>query len=198
MLCSNFNLLTLCLIFLYTRSTQVQSRRDGEVLRVKKHYLKLYLATRGIHSVASPIGEPEELSTPWANNSSSSSSTKSDDVAPSNDYESSPMKGPVTEETLDNDVSSFNNSNAVSPMAGSKSSSSSSSSRVRSLTCTDLDREDEITEQCSRKRARTSSGNMAKGEEEWRKACLNAKSLFCESLPGLEEAARMFGYASCQ
>ena len=26
---------------------KVQSRRDGEVLRVKKHYLKLYLATRG-------------------------------------------------------------------------------------------------------------------------------------------------------
>ena len=33
---------------------KVQTRRDGEVLKMKKHYLKLYLATRGIHSVSTP------------------------------------------------------------------------------------------------------------------------------------------------
>jgi hypothetical protein len=35
-----------------------------------------------------------------------------------------------------------------------------------------------------------------KGDEEWKMLCQNARSLYCESLPSLEEAARMFGYVS--
>jgi len=38
---------------------KVQTRRDGEILKMKKHYLKLYLATRGIHSVSTPPTDSE-------------------------------------------------------------------------------------------------------------------------------------------
>lgn len=45
-----------------------------------------------------------------------------------------------------------------------------------------------------RKRPRTASGSYLAGDEEWRLICQNARSFACDSLPGLDEAARMFGY----
>jgi len=146
---------------------KVQSRRDGEVLRVKKHYLKLYLATRGIHSVSSPVSSRDD-----APSSSSSITSTSDSVSTSNAHVVSPL-------------------NDTSVASGFKSSS-----RTRSVTCTDLENNENDANPSRRKRARTASGSFLKGDEEWRVLCQNAKSVFCESLPGLEEAARMFGYVS--
>mmetsp|Transcript_22260 Transcript_22260/g.47886 ORF Transcript_22260/g.47886 Transcript_22260/m.47886 type:complete len:213 (+) Transcript_22260:717-1355(+) len=145
---------------------KVQSRRDGEVLRVKKHYLKLYLATRGIHSVNSPVGSGD---VPQSSAASVSSVAESQ-AAPSTIM------------------------NAVSPSA--VAAQQFSPSRSRSFTCTDLDQRKDDLNLTPRKRARTESGLVLKGEDEWRDLCQNARSLFCESLPGLDDAARMFGYVS--
>ena len=158
---------------------RVQSRRDGEVLRVKKHYLKLYLATRGIHSVSSPLGTD---SSPPPSRSGSVSSMDSEVKAAAQKASSSPLTPvPVT----------ASSSSTVTPAP---------SSRSCSFTCTDLDDQGNNSSSSSpeeegprRKRARTASGSFLKGEEEWRELCQNAPSLRCESLPGLEEAAQMFG-----
>jgi hypothetical protein len=143
---------------------KVQSRRDGEVLRVKKHYLKLYLATRGIHSVSSPVGS--DLGSSHLKRTSSSSST---------------------------------GSSAPVPVAASPAAPSAESSRARSKTCSGA--ELDLSQPASplpppRKRARTASGSFLRGEDEWRQLCPNARSLHCETLPGLEEAARMFGFVT--
>jgi len=54
---------------------KIQTRRDGEVLKVKKHYLKLYLATRGIHSVSTPpTGSDAAINTGTVSSASSVSS----------------------------------------------------------------------------------------------------------------------------
>mmetsp|Transcript_1797 Transcript_1797/g.3879 ORF Transcript_1797/g.3879 Transcript_1797/m.3879 type:complete len:515 (-) Transcript_1797:589-2133(-) len=153
---------------------KVQSRRDGEVLRVKKHYLKLYLATRGIHSVASPVGESGDVSSPWA--STNSTIGKSEEPAYAH-----PTSTGATAATTDQAASN------ISALA-------EASSRVRTMP--DSDQEKQHDDNNPRKKARTSTKNDANGEDAWRKACLNAKGVFCESLPGLEEAARMFGYGS--
>lgn len=119
---------------------KIQIRRDGEVLRVKKHYLKLYLATRGIHSASSPHGEnPIDIIAHSSNNSVNTS---------------------------------FSNESSVKP--ASKRSISSDSD-----------------EEPAPRRRRVSSMN---GDEEWRSICQNASDIFCDTLPGLEEAAIMFGY----
>lgn len=161
---------------------KVQSRRDGEVLRVKKHYLKLYLATRGIHSVSSPVGGAGcegHFSAPSSSASSVSSAGNESTAA-------------VATQAV----------HAVTPLSAAFSIAAATapavpalSSRTRAFTCTDLSHEDN-SNPAPRKRARTSSGSLMKGDDEWRELCQNARSLFCESLPGLEEAARMFGYVS--
>jgi hypothetical protein len=145
---------------------KVQSRRDGEVLRVKKHYLKLYLATRGIHSVSSPVG---------------------------GDFSRQNSGASV------NSAAEVSNVSSVVPSANPAPAKVESSSRTRSLTCTDLAQDSSSESPRSlppRKRARTASGSFMKGDEEWKMLCQNARSLYCESLPSLEEAARMFGYVS--
>eukprot|EP00585_Thalassiosira_rotula_P001747 CAMPEP_0196134062 /NCGR_PEP_ID=MMETSP0910-20130528/3045_1 /TAXON_ID=49265 /ORGANISM="Thalassiosira rotula, Strain GSO102" /LENGTH=454 /DNA_ID=CAMNT_0041393861 /DNA_START=84 /DNA_END=1448 /DNA_ORIENTATION=+ len=146
---------------------KVQSRRDGEVLRVKKHYLKLYLATRGIHSASSPLGNTDVPS-------SSASSVSS-----------VPEFSAATPTTT-----------AVSPIIATTAATPKSPSRTRAFTCTDIDEGKADSNPSPRKRARTQSGILLSGEDEWRNRCQNAKSLFCTSLPGMEEAARMFGYVS--
>eukprot|EP00571_Detonula_confervacea_P014662 CAMPEP_0172309118 /NCGR_PEP_ID=MMETSP1058-20130122/9497_1 /TAXON_ID=83371 /ORGANISM="Detonula confervacea, Strain CCMP 353" /LENGTH=458 /DNA_ID=CAMNT_0013021679 /DNA_START=65 /DNA_END=1441 /DNA_ORIENTATION=+ len=153
---------------------KVQSRRDGEVLRVKKHYLKLYLATRGIHSASSPVGNDSlvPIMTPPLNDSSILSTIEASAVAALTVHDVSPLK-PTS-----------------APVQ------TSSSSRSRAISCIDLAQDDSNSNPAPRKRARTASGSFLKGEDEWRQLCQHAKSLYCETLPGVEEAARMFGYAS--
>lgn len=156
---------------------KVQSRRDGEVLRVKKHYLKLYLATRGIHSVSSPVGS--DVTVPVAltlNDSSLLSTAEASAVAAMSTAATSPV-------------------HAVSPLNATIAPvEPSPSSRSRTFPCADLGEEEGNLNPSPRKRARTASGSLLKGEDEWRQLCQNAKSLFCESLPSIEEAATMFGY----
>jgi hypothetical protein len=62
-------------------------------------------------------------------------------------------------------------------------------SRKRSLTGSD------VVDPAPARKRRTSS-DATTGEQEWRELCQNAKDIFCDSLPGLEEAAVMFGYAA--
>mmetsp|Transcript_2384 Transcript_2384/g.4238 ORF Transcript_2384/g.4238 Transcript_2384/m.4238 type:complete len:464 (-) Transcript_2384:692-2083(-) len=143
---------------------KVQSRRDGEVLRVKKHYLKLYLATRGVHSVSSLVGRVDVPSI------------------------ASLVSSATTEAAITSTI------HAVSPL-NTTLSASATSSRSRAVTCTDL-QDDQDENPTPRKRARTTPGSLLQGDDEWRNLCQNAQSLLCESLPGLEDAARMFGYAS--
>lgn len=110
------------------------------MLRVKKHYLKLYLATRGIHSASSPYGEnPIDVIAHSSNNSVNTAFSQESSVKPTN---------------------------------------------KRSVSCDD-------TEEPAPRRRRVSSMN---GDEEWRNICQNASDIFCDTLPGLEEAAVMFGY----
>jgi hypothetical protein len=136
---------------------KVQTRRDGEVLRVKKHYLKLYLATRGIHSVSSPCGE----------------------------------------DPIDVIAHSYTDSsnNSVSTAFSQASNDTSSASALRALSHTSFPHKRKVTcdaiEETAPRRRRISSMN---GDEEWRSICQNASDIFCDTLPGLEEAAVMFGY----
>mmetsp|Transcript_6700 Transcript_6700/g.10702 ORF Transcript_6700/g.10702 Transcript_6700/m.10702 type:complete len:449 (-) Transcript_6700:722-2068(-) len=145
-------------------SKKVQSRRDGEVLRAKNHYLKLYLATRGVHSVSSLVGRVDVPSI------------------------ASLVSSATTEAAITSTI------HAVSPL-NTTLSASATSSRSRAVTCTDL-QDDQDENPTPRKRARTTPGSLLQGDDEWRNLCQNAQSLLCESLPGLEDAARMFGYAS--
>jgi hypothetical protein len=180
---------------------KVQTRRDGEVLRLKKHYLKLYLATRGIHSVSSPLGVQSMYVENKPNNVSLPASPYFPDSVGMNTSPSSPVKRDFTSKikpylsnsSSGSDVSS--NLHTVSPLASHKAALGQ---RPRAYTCTaiegtkgSIDNDGGITR---RKRARTSS-IINGGEKEWRELCQNAQSLHCDSLPGLEEAAKMFGYA---
>lgn len=157
---------------------KVQSRRDGEVLRVKKHYLKLFLATRGIHSVSSPLGSDNvNMQMPAGPPTSSSATTLTT----------------ITEAS----ASTMTTPHTVSPVFTTSLTVATKppASRSRAFTCTDLGQNDKSNAP-ARKRARTSSGTLLEGEDEWREICQNAKSVFCDSLPTLEEATRMFGYVS--
>jgi hypothetical protein len=141
---------------------KVQTRRDGEVLRVKKHYLKLYLATRGIHSVSSPCGEnPIDV---VASCSSSNNSSCNNSVS----------------------TASNQDENKEKPI---KTTFNTNISKKRSLTSEDM-------EEPAPRRRRIVSSDAMNGDEEWRAICQNASDIFCDTLPGLEEAAVMFGYVS--
>jgi len=156
---------------------KVQSRRDGEILRAKKHYLKLYLAaTTGVRS-SNSTADNERLSAHFP-------------VSPST---TAPM-------------ATSNNAHFVSPacsdpLASSVTSGSSAAVEckqesmdcLRVLGCDGLQDNNRKT-LIPRKRERVTP--IVKGEDEWRNLCQNATSLYCESLPGLEEAAMMFGYVS--
>ena len=171
---------------------KIQSRRDGEVLKVKKHYLKLYLATRGIHSASTPVGKD--------------ANSHNEDIIPSVSTDSL-VSAIAAETTLPAIVSSMNcqaSSHAVvSPFKASSNSSFTATTssqlpykkRSRLMTCVNLDQqEDNISPtSCpvvSQKRAR-----IAGDEDQWKELCQNAMSLYCESLPSLEDAAMMFGYS---
>lgn len=177
---------------------KIQTRRDGEVLRVKKHYLKLYLATRGIHSVSSPLGDKSVYAEDKPNNVSLPTSpylaenvgiNTSPSTPPDEAVLSSKAKPFLSNSNYGEDVTSA--LHTVSPTLAFHKNAFGR--RPRAFTCTALeDNNNEATIQ--RKRARTSSA-INGGEEEWRELCLNAQSLHCDSLPGLEEATRMFGYA---
>ena len=151
---------------------KVQTRRDGEVLKMKKHYLKLYLATRGIHSVSTPVVTSAEKK-----------------VLPPSALPGSALVHSVSEVTL---------SDAAAVTVSSTSSVVSSSSmpykkRFSALLTHTTDLIDQDPPR--RKRARTSSGSFVEGDEEWKQLCTTADSYFCDSLPSMEEASRMFGYA---
>lgn len=66
--------------------------------------------------------------------------------------------------------------------------------RSRTYESADLDLHGNNSNPAPRKRARISSKSSLKGVDKWRELCKNAESLFCESLPSLEEAVVMFGY----
>jgi hypothetical protein len=177
---------------------KIQTRRDGEVLRVKKHYLKLYLATRGIHSVSSPLCTTSEYAEDKPNSVSLPTSPYFPDNVGNNTSPSTPPSGDVFPTKLDQFLSSTSSGDdvalklhTVSPLAFHKTALGR---RPRALTCTAIQDNNNDDDTIRRKRARTSSAIIG-GEEEWRELCQNAESLHCDSLPGLEEAARMFGFA---
>lgn len=148
---------------------KIQTRRDGEVLRLKKHYLKLYLATQGIHSSATPAEDGNVNTAASVVSSCSSSSVVSQDKLvnkPNDPSLVSPPNEPATIATL----------------------------RKRAFSAPNLKELEEASSQ--RKRARTESRLGTQGDEEWRALCANAKALNCESLPGLEEAALLFGFVT--
>lgn len=149
---------------------RVQSRRDGEVLRAKKFYLKLYLASRDRHCISSQAkGVGEDVK----------------DVDIDIDAPTKPSCDPPASHTLDSTTY-----HAVSP-ALSQAVSTWSFSWMREFSCADLKLAFECIENLPpRKRARTVT------VDDWREMCRNASGAYDESLPGLEEAARMFGFAT--
>jgi hypothetical protein len=89
--------------------------------------------------------------------------------------------------------SSTESSNNSVSTAFSQVSNETSSASALSQTC--FPRKRKVTrdtfEEPAPRRRRISSTN---GDEEWRIICQNASDIFCDTLPGLEEAAVMFGY----
>jgi len=152
---------------------KVQTRRDGEVLKVKKHYLKLYLATRGIHSVSTPVVTSAEKKV----------------LPTSSTLPSSTLVHSVSEATLSDAAAAVSSTNSVV-----SSSSMPYKKRFSALLTHTTDLIDQDPPR--RKRARTSSGSFVEGDEEWKQLCTTADSYFCDSLPSMEEASRMFGYAT--
>lgn len=179
---------------------KIQTRRDGEVLRVKKHYLKLYLATRGIHSVSSPLGVQSEYAEDKPNSVSLPTSPYFPECVGINTSHNTPvgrsvptkLKPFLSDATFGNGM--LSNLHTVSPPAFQKAAFARRTHAFCADTQDDDYNIDSDGESIQRKRARTSSA-INGGEKEWRELCQNAQSLHCDSLPGLEEAARMFGYA---
>ena len=177
---------------------KIQTRRDGEVLRVKKHYLKLYLATRGIHSVASPLGaasvyaehKPNNVSLPTSPYLAENIGINTSPSTPTGAKVFSAKVEPFLSKSSCDDVASALHT-VSPPLAFHKNAFGR---RPRAFTCTALEGNHNNDATIQRKRARTSSV-ITGGEEEWRELCQNAQSLHCDSLPGLEEATRMFGFA---
>jgi len=148
---------------------KIQTRRDGEVLRLKKHYLKLYLATQGIHSSATPVDDGNVNTAASVVSSCSSSSVVSQDRLVNKSVDPLPVTPPNEPATI-------------------------ATLRKRAFSAPNLKELEEASSQ--RKRARTESRLGTQGDEEWRALCANAKALNCESLPGLEEAALLFGFVT--
>eukprot|EP00581_Thalassiosira_minuscula_P002659 CAMPEP_0183744976 /NCGR_PEP_ID=MMETSP0737-20130205/66002_1 /TAXON_ID=385413 /ORGANISM="Thalassiosira miniscula, Strain CCMP1093" /LENGTH=493 /DNA_ID=CAMNT_0025980631 /DNA_START=295 /DNA_END=1776 /DNA_ORIENTATION=+ len=187
---------------------KVQSRRDGEILRAKKHYLKLYLAaTTGVRS-SNSTADNERLSAHFPVSPSTTYLAATTGVRSSNstaDNERLSAHFPVSPSTTA-PMATSNNAHFVSPacsdpLASSVTSGSSAAVEckqesmdcLRVLGCDGLQDNNRKT-LIPRKRERVTP--IVKGEDEWRNLCQNATSLYCESLPGLEEAAMMFGYVS--
>ena len=169
---------------------KIQTRRDGEVLRVKKHYLKLYLATRGIHSVSSPLVNKPVYAEDKLNNVSLPTSpflSENDAMNKSTLPDGEVFSSGVNSLLSTSSSGELSNLHTVSPLRKQER-------RPRAFTCTAIEGTNSEDGTIRRKRARTSSA-INGGEEEWRELCQNAESLHCDSLPGLEEAARMFGFA---
>lgn len=159
---------------------RVQSRRDGEVLRAKKYYLKLYLTSQGI---------TKEYET-----------TAKDDDEDIVDIEApmSPtnlLNGPASSSSYCLDLMTYHH--AVSPALSRAVSSASISTtttaqrRMREFSIDDLERAFEYVDESvnrSRKCARTVTTH------DWREMCCNASGAYDTNLPSLEEAARMFGF----
>lgn len=170
---------------------RVQSRRDGEVLRAKKHYLKLYLASRGVVHVDAMAG---------------GGATGSGDDPTDFDAAADVVAGapPVVEhEASRPSTTSSSPLLAASPPIDDASSvpprdacRDDGVSRVapppsRSRPSADPDGPGPPRQ---RKRARAAAPDDA---DEWRTLCRDARGgAFCDSLPGLEEASRMFGFSS--
>ncbi|KAL7551521.1 hypothetical protein ACHAWF_014707 [Thalassiosira exigua] len=167
----------------------IRARRDGEISRAKEHYLRLYLATRGVYGAAmSPVESPPPPS-PVAAAAEAPSTSPSASVVVASEVPEGGRDVP-----------------AVSPLAAApwdlvrRGDSVAASARKRAVT--DLDRGDceagrEDDAPSTPKRPRTySTSSRLEGEDEWRTRCQNAAHASCRSLPGLDEAARMFGYVS--
>lgn len=170
---------------------RVQSRRDGEVLRAKKHYLKLYLASRGVVHVDAMAG---------------GGATGSGDDPTDFDAAADVVAGapPVVE----HEASRPSTTSSSPLLAASPPIDDASSVPPR-----DACRDDGVSRVAPppsrsrpsadpdgpgpprpRKRARAAAPDDA---DEWRTLCRDARGgAFCESLPGLEEASRMFGFSS--
>ena len=164
---------------------RVQSRRDGEVLRAKKYYLKLFLTSRGITTAASSTKEDE---------------TDVEDIVDIEAPIMSPTNlndGPASSSLYCLDLMTYHH--AVSPALSRAVSSASISTttttprrRMREFSIDDLERAFEYVDENmnrSRKCARTVTTH------DWREMCCNASGAYDTNLPSLEEAARMFGFA---
>jgi hypothetical protein len=161
---------------------RVQSRRDGEVLRAKKHYLKLYLASVGV-CASTTTGEEEDEEVVLDDDADASSADDGDVPYPS----STPPAPRVTPTKYDDLDIVASTSAAESVMTRSRSQIDDVPDRRRQANVDD-------GEGTRRKRARASP--LPGGEDEWRDLCHSAGGAYCATLPSLEEAARMFGYAS--
>lgn len=170
---------------------RVQSRRDGEVLRAKKHYLKLYLASRGVVHVDAMAGggatglgdDPTDFDAaadvvagapPVVEHEASRPSTTSSSPLlaaspPIDDASSVPPRDACRDDGV---------SRVAPPPSRSRPSADP----------------DGPGPPRPRKRARAAAPDDA---DEWRTLCRDARGgAFCDSLPGLEEASRMFGFSS--
>ena len=143
--------------------------------------MKLYLATRGIHSASSPLGKDTNINKEVPNPLSPSASTS--------------LVPLISETAPVNEVSSP--ATVISPIKATSSTSFQmlTMSRSRAFTVANLDECSTDTNPPPRKRARTESGSVIKGEDEWRELCKSAKSFYCDDLPSLDDAAMLFGYS---
>ncbi|KAL3826960.1 LOW QUALITY PROTEIN: hypothetical protein ACHAXA_000024 [Cyclostephanos tholiformis] len=170
---------------------RVQSRRDGEVLRAKKHYLKLYLASVGVHGPTTG-GEV-------------------DDLAGIADRDDAPPVTPSNDDAIASwDSAAFASSSSTSTTAHRAHEvthppqccpeGTYADPIVRSRSLAEISNRDPSIDAGGprRKRARSdaTTATPLRGVDEWRELCRYAGGAYCESLPGLEEAARMFGFSS--
>uniref|UniRef100_A0A7S2KCG9 Homeobox domain-containing protein n=2 Tax=Leptocylindrus danicus TaxID=163516 RepID=A0A7S2KCG9_9STRA len=126
---------------------KVQSRRDAEVVRVKKHYLRQYLSTIGneVNEVQAPSEDKDDNFNHAHNNMESSISREQ----------------PLKRVKLEDAVRQYKTWKVY------------------------------VNDSPSKK-----TRYVNKNLESWKEACKCAKHGYCDSLPSLEEATRMFGY--CQ
>jgi len=97
-------------------------------------------------------------------------------------------------ECLDTDKPIIKRNRSYSDFAVGASSRMAENTRPRSSTFHDSSKTNFKIEESSSKKRRLFSKCTQEETEQWQNACLNARNLYDDSLPSLEEAACLFGY----
>ena len=168
--------------FYYYPTRKVQRRRDAEVVRIKKHFLKLFLSEQNSIPTTYQVTTPGNTPT----YSAEVSVTESDEGGIDSDS---------LGESCTNEISTKTTSlHKEQPLSLKRTLDSSSNSEARYIEPDDEPIESPTKRIKTLLDAATSESMISVSH--WRDACRKATHYSDAGLPSLEEAAKMFGYSN--